>query len=102
MLFIIAAMIAGLMCTTFWLLYWTYRAEDAGAVLFWLLAGLAIGPSYLLARSLVFGDLYRKHDLWLGLQFATLVILVFNAIFLLFRTRILRLALRTDKRLGDV
>jgi len=97
--FIIAAIIASLLSTTFWLLYWKYRAEDAGAIFFWLLAALVIGPGYILARNVAFGQLYGKNDLWVGLQFATTFTLVFDGIFLLFRTHILRLVSPADERL---
>jgi len=96
-LFIIAAIIASLLYSTLWLLYWKYRAESAGAIIFWLLAALAIGPSYMLARKVVFTDPYAENDLWLGLQFGTTLILVFNGIVLLFRGQILRLISRTDE-----
>ena len=100
-IFIFAAIIAGLLYTTFWLLYWHYRVADAGAVIFWLLAALAIESGYILARNVAFGDLYGKNDLWLGLQFATIFTLVFDGLFLLFRTPILRMVAQADERLDD-
>jgi hypothetical protein len=96
-LFIIAAIIASLLYTTFWLLYWYYRAEDAGAMIFWLLTALAIGPGYVLARNIVFGRVNGTTELWLGVQFATTFLLVFTGIVLLFRMRIRRAIAPADE-----
>jgi hypothetical protein len=86
--YLIAVVVAGLIATALWLLYWKYRQQHAGAIFFFLLSIGTVSVGYLVALRLTFGYAQNPNNLWLAIQYGTIVLIIFFTTLRLFGKRI--------------
>jgi hypothetical protein len=86
--YLIVMVVAGLIATAFWLLYWKYRQEHAGAIFFLLLSLGTVSVGSLVALRLTFGYVQERNNLWLAIQYGTIILIIFFTTLRLFGKRI--------------
>jgi peptidoglycan/LPS O-acetylase OafA/YrhL len=95
--YLMYTIVAGILATSFWLLYWKYRRDHAGAIIFLIFSIASLTLGYLLAFRLTFGYTHDINDLWLALQYGAIVLAILFGAVQIFRKYIERLVTTVEQ-----